>query len=305
MITVAQGRADLETFFFGCEGEALLGILHRPAMDAPAFTATTGVVVIVGGPQYRAGSHRQFVHLAGALAAAGHPVLRFDVRGMGDSTGSPRSFEQITPDISAAIDALRQYVPGVQRVMLWGLCDAASAALLYLHERADPRVQGLCLANPWIRSPATLARTHVKHYYTQRLRERSFWIKLLRGAVALRAFKELVASVRGARRTPDDPSGGDFQSRMLRGWQRHQGPTLLLLSGSDYTAKEFVEHAATHPKWQTVIAAQTICRYDLKGLDHTFSNASARAAVAALTVNWLADTARPALIESHQQQRTP
>jgi len=303
MSAIAQDSAEVEAFFFGCEGEALLGVLHRPAMDAPAAASATGVVVIVGGPQYRAGSHRQFVHLARALAAAGHAVLRFDVRGMGDSTGNPRSFEQITPDIGAAIDALRQHAPGVQRVVLWGLCDAASAALLYMHERADPRVQRLCLANPWVRSPATLARTHVKHYYTQRLRERSFWIKLLRGAVALRALRELVASVRGARRTADDPSGGDFQSRMREGWQRHQGPTLLLLSGSDYTAKEFGEYVATHAKWQTVIAAQAIRRHDLEGLDHTFSSASARASVAALTVSWLSETASPALIEPHQHDR--
>ena len=70
-----------QAFTFDCDGESLLGLLHRPAADAPADAEQTGVVIIVGGPQYRAGSHRQFVHLARALAGAGHPVLRFDVRG--------------------------------------------------------------------------------------------------------------------------------------------------------------------------------------------------------------------------------
>lgn len=66
---------------------ALLGITSLPA-STPVPSASTGVVIIVGGPQYRAGSHRQFVLLARALATAGYPVLRFDYSGMGDSDGA-------------------------------------------------------------------------------------------------------------------------------------------------------------------------------------------------------------------------
>ena len=108
---------------FGCDGDSLLGIVHAPTMPAEL-----GVVVIVGGPQYRVGSHRQFVLLARTFAAAGFAVLRFDVRGMGDSTGAPRGFESTRADIAAAIDSIQAQVPAVQRVMLWGLCDGAAAA---------------------------------------------------------------------------------------------------------------------------------------------------------------------------------
>jgi hypothetical protein len=45
------------------------------------------VVIIVVGPQYRAGLHRQFVSLARTLSTAGFLVLRYDYRGMGDSDG--------------------------------------------------------------------------------------------------------------------------------------------------------------------------------------------------------------------------
>ena len=146
---------------FPCEGDRLVGVVGAGHRDL-------GVVIVVGGPQYRAGSHRQFVLLARHLAAQGFPVLRFDVRGMGDSEGAQRPFDALTPDIAAAIAALQSQQPQVRRVVLWGLCDGASAALLYLHERPDPRVQGLVLLNPWVRSEASLARTHVKHYYRQR-----------------------------------------------------------------------------------------------------------------------------------------
>jgi len=87
---------------FSCEGDLLSGILHSGAADA-----RTGVVIVVGGPQTRIGSHRQFLLLANALAAAGHPCLRFDYRGMGDSEGEPRDFEAVDADIRAAVDAFR------------------------------------------------------------------------------------------------------------------------------------------------------------------------------------------------------
>ena len=109
---------------FDCRGERLVAVLHPGADDA-----RRGVVIVVGGPQYRVGSHRQFVMLARHLARAGVPVLRFDYRGMGDSEGSHPGFEHVGPDIEAAIDLLCARAPSVREIILWTLCDAASAAL--------------------------------------------------------------------------------------------------------------------------------------------------------------------------------
>jgi hypothetical protein len=89
---------------FECGGERLLGVISRPARPARA-----GIVIVVGGPQYRIGSHRQFLLLARDLARAGFAVMRFDYRGMGDSEGQTCSFEAVDDDIAAAIDA---FVPG-------------------------------------------------------------------------------------------------------------------------------------------------------------------------------------------------
>lgn len=280
-----------EAFTFGCEGEALVGVLHHPAADAPAQAAQTGVVVIVGGPQYRAGSHRQFVHLARALAAAGHPVLRFDVRGMGDSTGALQNFEQITPDVGAAIDTLVQRAPAVQRVALWGLCDGASAALLYLHDRNDARVQALCLLNPWVRSDVGQARTQVKHYYTERLRQPAFWARLLRGRVALVALTDLWRNIRLASGGQDGNSAandnGSYQSRMLQGWAHFSGPSLLVLSGNDYTAKEFLEFTQGKPSWQHRLGAAQLQIRHLDEADHTFSDLRHKQQLQELTVGWV------------------
>jgi exosortase A-associated hydrolase 1 len=272
-----------EALRFPCEGETLLGILARP--ERPA---ATGVVVVVGGPQTRVGSHRQFTLLSRTLAAAGHPVLRFDVRGMGDSGGGQRSFEAITPDIRAAIDALQSACPAVTRVVLWGLCDAASAALLYCDETHDARVTGLCLLNPWVRSAATLARTQVKHYYRQRLLQGEFWRKLLSGKLNLaRALTELMRKIGQAASGTAAQAQPGFQERMARGWKRCSGPILLILSGNDYTAREFLEYASSDSNWKGLLSQAGVTRIDLPEADHTFSSRPWRETVENACIDWL------------------
>ena len=100
---------------FQCNGEQLVGVMHHGLPDA-----SVGIVIVVGGPQYRVGSHRQFVLMARQLAATGIPVLRFDYRGMGDSTGAKRTFDEINSDIRAAIDCMQDSLPDVKRVVLLG-----------------------------------------------------------------------------------------------------------------------------------------------------------------------------------------
>jgi uncharacterized protein len=270
-----------EALALSCDGEQMLGILSTPLADA---SCDVGVVIVVGGPQTRVGSHRQFVMLARHLAANGLAVLRFDVRGMGDSTGPLRGFEDISPDIGVAIDSLTRHVPTVRRVVLWGLCDGASASLLYLAHRSDPRVAGLCLLNPWVRSAASQARTQVKHYYRDRLRQRDFWLKLARGQVAISAIRELWQKLSQARSTPTDDS---FQGRMAEAWRRFAGPTLLVLSGNDYTAREFLEYTSRHPAWVGLLQRTTVTTLHAEEADHTFSDRAQQSKLEHAVSSWL------------------
>jgi exosortase A-associated hydrolase 1 len=270
--------------------DVLWGLLHTPA--AGTSEQALGIVVVVGGPQTRLGSHRQFVHLADVLATAGYVTLRFDVRGMGDSTGEPRSFEALDDDIGAAIGALMLARPGLRGVVLWGLCDGASAACLYMARRSEPLVRGLCLANPWVRSVQSLAKTRVRHYYLQRLLTREFWVKLLRGGVGATALSNLLVNIRlasgGRSAVPGGVSGNSsFQDRMLQGLCGFQGQALVLLSEHDYTAQEFSAYTGSRPAWQAVLRQATLELSPLPGADHTFSNPGGKEAVAAATLRWL------------------
>lgn len=274
---------------FECAGQTLLGIVSIPA--EAKVQEHTGVVIIVGGPQYRVGSHRQFVLLSRRLATSGFPVLRFDYRGMGDSTGAFHTFENVNDDVAAAINAL-QAATGVKNIVLWGLCDGASAALLYLHSRQDARVRGLCLLNPWVRSDASLAKTRVKHYYGRRLRQREFWLKLLSGKVAAKAVITLIENLKkfassSRQRHDEGHDRQSFQSKMESALQQFTQPILLILSGNDYTAKEFLEYTSSSQTWATAMTRASLERHDLADVDHTFSGQKASSSVESITIEWL------------------
>ena len=279
-------------FVFVSRGQLLPAILA-----APETAQDTGVLLVVGGPQYRVGSHRQFVLLARALAAAGIPALRFDSGGMGDASGPLLNFEQIDADIAAAVDAFFARQPGLQRVVLWGLCDAASASLFYAWR--DPRVTGLVLLNPWVRTDAGLAQAYVQHYYRQRLLSREFWGKLLGGGVdvrgALKGFWSKLKQARQASSSQDWPvtvqadsdAGLPLPQRMLRGMQRFNGRVLLILSGDDLTAAEFRNLVAASPEWQQQMQGQTVQVQELKQANHTFSRRDWREQVERWTIDWV------------------
>jgi exosortase A-associated hydrolase 1 len=269
----------------------LIGIAAIPETSSPI-----GVIIVVGGPQYRSGSHRQFTLLARDLANDGISSLRFDYRGMGDSEGSQRNFETVDDDIRAAIEAMLETIPGVRQIVIWGLCDAASAALYYAH--TDPRVSGLVLLNPWVHSEAGAGRARLKHYYLARFLQRSFWIKLFSGKVkAFASIAELLQGIRyyfaGKATPPTSPTPlsverySSYIDRMLAGFKRYQGPVLFILSGNDLTSQEFQDLTQTNDAWKTAYSSGRVGQCLLPDANHTFATRLHRDQASLLTRQWL------------------
>lgn len=273
---------------FSLRGDALFGIV-----SVPERPGRRGVLIVVGGPQYRAGSHRQFTLLARGLAAQGIAAMRFDYRGMGDSEGDKRDFEGIDDDLRISIDAFCDAVPGTEEVVVWGLCDAASAAMYYAAQ--DARIAGLVLLNPWSRTATGIAKTTLKHYYRARLLDAGLWRKILGGEFDYRgAGKSLLALLRASR---GGAPGGDsdlggaaaapLPERMHAGLSKFGGKVLLILSGTDLTAQEFVDMTNASPAWRSLLAAPHMTHKRLAEADHTFSRRAWRDQVTAWTGDWI------------------
>ncbi|MDN2700699.1 hydrolase 1, exosortase A system-associated [Janthinobacterium sp. SUN100] len=260
----------------------LAGILSLP--DAPG---PRGVLIVTGGPQYRVGSHRQFVLLARALAAQGWPVLRFDLRGMGDSEGGARDYRAAGPDIAGALAQFFDAVPALREVALWGLCDGATAAAC--HAPRDARVKALVLLNPWVRSSAGLARATLRHYYLGRLLQGDFWRKLAKGGLRLGAslasLRQVAAATRGqAQATQEDDAPAPA---LLRALAQFQGKVLLILSGDDLGAREWQALLEGDAAWRAVAARTQWTQAQVDGANHTFASAAWRGAVEQLCARWL------------------
>lgn len=264
---------------FLCQGCWLIGILHVP--DEPL---TRGVLIVTGGPQYRVGSHRQFVLLARHLAEHQVPVMRFDYRGMGDSEGDMRDFENIQDDLEAAIGEFFTTMPAMKELVLWGLCDGATAAAF--HAWRDPRITGIVLANPWVRTGQGEARATLRHYYLHRLRDGDFWRKLARGRMGLRPALDSFRRVLVAAREPE-AQVETLPERLHQALQRFRGRVLIILSGADLGAREFMALPGQYPHWRKLLAMPNVQQAIIPEANHTFARQAWRDEVADICTKWI------------------
>jgi len=208
---------------FACDGATLVGSLD----DAPG---TTGVLIVSGGNEVRAGAHRGMAMLAQALAADGIPVFRFDRRGVGDSDGDNAGWEASAPDMAAAVAAFRAEQPQLDRVVGFGNCDGATALALF---GRDAGIDALVLANPWIGDDSLLPPpAAIRARYARRLLDARAWRRLL---TSRDGWRKLAAGLRrAASRAPAPPTLAGRLASALSG-----GSATIVLARGDRTAQVF------------------------------------------------------------------
>lgn len=273
---------------FDCLGHTLLGILHSGSPNAE-----TGVVIVVGGGQYRVGAHRQFLLLARTLADAKYPVLRFDYRGMGDSVGETRSYLEIEDDIQAAVDVLFEKVKSLKRVVLWGLCDGASAAVAYAG--TDKRVNAVVMLNPWIVESEQSLQIALLRYYWWRLKTPVFWKNLFSGRVRFsnilgkdnKKLEQASDHASGANKV--ERSADTAAVRVLDDMAKFRGPILTILSGGDRTAVEFESVLNRSRRGKKLKKKPSFVLKKLPEADHTLSREQWQTQMEQITLDWLKD----------------
>ncbi len=289
---------------FDCQGSRLVGMVHVPARPR----ARGLLSVVAGGPQYRGGLARMQVRLARRLAAEGVPVMRFDYRGLGDSEGQFRGFRHVEADLRAALHTFMQQVPAMREVALWGGCDASSASLI--NGWKFPQVTALLLGNPFVHSEETGDQVAVAHY-RQRLRDKDFWLKLLRGgynplpavATVLRSLgarlrRRLRGAAEPAAAAVQDDTSLPFQQRMCLGLARFKGEVLMVMSGRSLVSREFDQLVVQSPSWQQALAGPaSVLRVDLPEADQAYSTIPTQNEVIQLITRWMCN---PAQVAGHQ-----
>ncbi|WP_158214529.1 alpha/beta fold hydrolase [Phaeobacter sp. 22II1-1F12B] len=134
-----------QVVLFGAK-QSLCGIVTHPTTKTPGIP----IVVLNTGIIHRVGHHRMYVTLARRWAAQGHPVVRFDFGGIGDS---PVQSDELPPldanliSIGEVCDWVESNL-GLSRFVLIGLCSGADHSVIYAAR--DPRVAGVVLIDPTI-----------------------------------------------------------------------------------------------------------------------------------------------------------
>ena len=246
---------------FYCQGSKLAGTL-----DAAA--GRTGLLIVSGGNELRAGPWSSQALIARKVAQEGFPVFRFDRRGIGDSEGDNGGFPSSAPDIAAAIAAFRQHAPQLERIVAFGNCDAATALMLIAGHGLD----ALVLGNPWTfeqhdalsadaADPAPMAPSALRRHYLKRLMNLGALRRLLTGKVRLRQLAGSLVSAAGT-----DAGPNALVQQMAAGISGFAGPVTILLAGNDRTAQAFMTG------WDRSDPRLHLCH----GASHSFAEAAAR-----------------------------
>ena len=212
---------------FGCEADTLIGTLD----DADG---ASGLLLVSGGNEIRSGAFAGQARLAEQIAAEGHPVFRFDRRGVGDSTGENLGFRHSAPDIAAAIAAFMVEKPDMRRIVAFGNCDAASALML----AGGAGLNALVLSNPWTfedEGDETMPAGAIRARYAEKLKDPRELLRLATGKVSpVKLVKGIVGALRPA------PPRSSLLEDMCAGLDSFDGDVCILIAERDRTGQAFM-----------------------------------------------------------------
>ena len=218
-------------------------------------------IFIAGRPQTRVGPHGLFVYLANELAANGISSIRFDNSGWGDSPKKRLDYHDSWQDIKEVIKYCKNQNSN-SKIVLLGLCDGATAAILSLPHCKN--IDGLILLNPYIENDSAESGAKISDYYLPQLKNIKNYFRLLKTPVELpKKIFEFVVHWKNARSCDSHIAS----QNIIKLLQNNKLPTTFIFSSNDITASQakiqLKSWLSTNPK--------NIKVKNIEQADHTFS----------------------------------
>ncbi|MEE9434332.1 MAG: hydrolase 1, exosortase A system-associated [Sphingorhabdus sp.] len=261
---------------FDCAGDMLFGTLDEAG-------GNIGLLIVSGGNEIRSGAHSGQAAMATHFAALGHPVFRYDRRGIGDSEGCNGGFETTCDDIAAAIAKFRSEASHVTKIVVFGNCDAASALALF---HAGLPIDMLALANPWVieaeapetetgtgagdDAPTKPSAAAIRARYWARIKNPRSLIDLFTGKVDLRKL------IGGLAKAAQKEAPTALAGRLADALAATEKPVHILLAARDTTALAFIG------AWKDTVFAEARARgniraHELDSASHSFADDQSKA----------------------------
>lgn len=257
-------RAMTRSFHqIACEGDVLAATLN-------SGTSSTALMIVSGGNEIRSGAHSGMAQLASRVSGHGFPVLRYDRRGIGESTGQNLGFLGSADEIAVAAKFLRQEQQQVDKIIAFGNCDAATALAVF---GPDAGIDGYILANPWViettsepdaeqSMPSSAA---IRSRYWDRIKNPRTIIDLLSGKIN---FRKLLKGLKQASRSEENSTLSLQLRDALSGLG---GNAYILLAKRDTTARAFLA-AWSSADFAHVRAKSAITVEMLDSASHSFAD---------------------------------
>lgn len=254
-----------------CAGDTLAATL-----DAGA--GATALLIVSGGNEIRSGAHAGMAQLAMRIAEQDFPVMRYDRRGIGESSGRNAGFLGSAEEITAAAAFLRQELR-VRKIIAFGNCDAASA-LAFFGQQAG--IDGYVLANPWVIETASdpdperpaISSAAIRSRYWDRIRNPRTIVDLFTGRID---FRKLLTGMKQAVRSEEN---SPLAIRLRDALAGLDADADILLAKRDTTARAFLS-AWNSGDFEAARRHHSITVKSLDSASHSFADENAK--------KWLTD----------------
>ncbi len=264
-----------ETGYFKSNGNQL-----SYACSIPSGThRKAGVMFVHAANGNRLGPHRMFVEFANSFNALGLPILRFDLSGCGDSSGSA-SQTDVSADVFDTIEAIYFFISRakLEKVFLFGISRGARICYDAMAKQSLPLGGIILLSTPVSSNRAAVnsLRLRLTEYFCK-LRDPVHLRKLLTGRANIRQISKTLSTAAGLRNRYRQTETNTFATKC---------PVLLFYGGLDPNAKESSRYYIDKYKRNNL---PYNCHF-IENANHSFFHYKWKEQIFDLTNQWLETT---------------